>query len=152
MYYTLQPPDYSPVTGADISTVRDASDGTLYWSCQVAVPQQAPQQAVYHWINNVSTRHPIEKTVTGRGQLVVLNGQLWLNAWNESESPRKGYLILIPECVSPEPMNGAQGPPGPQGPAGTGGSGLTDEQAATLAWAADLRAASIDLQGVLQGG
>lgn len=152
--YILEPPDRPPISGADISAVRDGSDGSIFWSCQVSVSGAPPEQHVYRYDGHASTVVPLERTVTGRGQLTVLNGQLWLCAWNESDSPKRGYLIQIPQCRSPEPLRGpagAPGVPGPQGPAGPkgdtgdpgpaggGGGALTDEQAGALQWLMDLR-------------
>lgn len=106
--YVFETDDYPPVTAADISAAYDHADGSIYWTCQVSIKDAPPQQAVYHLVNGKSTRLPVQKTVTGRGMFRVLNGHLYLTAWNEAEKPKRGYGIPIPECRAPEILQVAQ--------------------------------------------
>lgn len=82
------------VTAANIHAIRDGA-GVLFWTCQEGYSGQSPQQVVYRVDATGQHKVPLEKTVTGRGQLSIIDGALYLNAWNEAEG-KVGYLIPVP--------------------------------------------------------
>ena len=94
--YKLDTP--GAISGADISSATDGA-GVLFYSYQMAVSGQPPVQAVRRRLPN-GTTEPIALplTVTGRGQLCVDGGALWLTAWQEV-GPKTGWRIPIAEWV-----------------------------------------------------
>ena len=46
VFQLTQADNHAPVSGADVSAVRDCADGAIFWSCQVSTPN-GPRQAVY---------------------------------------------------------------------------------------------------------
>ncbi len=80
----------TPYTGATISVARSA-DGSIFWSCQAD-----DQQKVFHQVGAASTLVELPFAPTGRGQLAVLGGELYLVTWNEhtsGECKAGAYLI-----------------------------------------------------------
>lgn len=130
------------VTAANIHAIRDGA-GILWWTCQEGYSGRGPEQVVYRIDGGIQSKVALEKTVSGRGQLSIIDSQLYLNAWSESEG-KVGYLIPIPGWT-PYPAAGAgpagpQGPQGPkgdtgaQGPAGSGGGALEPGDRKALDW------------------
>lgn len=107
------------VTGANIHAAKDGA-GVLWWTCQEGFSGRPPEQVVYRIDAGVQRKVTLEKTVTGRGQLSIIDGQLYLDAWNETEG-KVGYLIPVPGWTPYPPAQGVPGPAGPQGPKGDKG-------------------------------
>lgn len=106
------------VTAANIHAIKDGA-GVLFWTCQEGYAGRSPEQVVYRIDGSgVQSKITLPKVVSGRGQLSLIDGQLYLNAWNEAEG-KVGYLIPVPGWT-PYPAAGA-GPQGPQGPQGVPG-------------------------------
>lgn len=88
----------NPYSGATISVVR-SGDGSLFWSCQ-----SDDKQVVFHQVGKASTLVALPFTPSGRGQLSVLDGALYLVTWNEHAEggyPAGAYLIGPIEGYAP---------------------------------------------------
>jgi len=75
------------ITGADISAEL-ADDGSLIVSYQTAAGQ-----VVQAYQSEAPSPVPLPKTISGRGQLLVLGGVIYLLAWSEKDTPKCAYLI-----------------------------------------------------------
>ena len=75
------------ITGADISAEL-ADDGSLIVSYQTATGQ-----VVQSYQSEAPSPVPLPKTISGRGQLLVIGGVIYLLAWSEKDAPRCAYLI-----------------------------------------------------------
>ena len=75
------------ITGADISAEL-ADDGSLIVSYQTAAGQ-----VVQAYQSEAPSPVTLPKTISGRGQLLVLGGVIYLLAWSEKDAPRCAYLI-----------------------------------------------------------
>lgn len=89
------------ISAADISSAESA-DGVIFYSYQQKTSGGPPMQAVYRRMPDGSYEPvPLERRVTGRGQLSAEAGELWLTAWDESASPKVGWRIKVPGYVAP---------------------------------------------------
>lgn len=88
------------ISAADISSAP-SGDGAIFYSYQMKSPAGPPIQAVRRWQNGASTPVPLPRAVTGRGQLSVDGGALWLTAWDEAASPKVAWRFAIPGYVAP---------------------------------------------------
>ena len=75
------------ITGADISAEL-ADDGSLIVSYQTATGQ-----VVQSYQSEAPSPVTLPKTISGRGQLLVLGGVIYLLAWSEKDTPKCAYLI-----------------------------------------------------------
>ena len=75
------------ITGADISAEL-ADDGSLIVSYQTAAGQ-----VVQAYQSEAPSPVTLPKTISGRGQLLVLGGVIYLLAWSEKDTPKCAYLI-----------------------------------------------------------
>lgn len=75
------------ITGADISAEL-ADDGSLIVSYQTAAGQ-----VVQAYQSEAPSPVTLPKTISGRGQLLVLGGVIYLLAWSEKDAPKCAYLI-----------------------------------------------------------
>jgi len=97
------------ISAADISSAPSA-DGAIFYSYQQKT-SGLPVQAVYRRAPDGSVAPvPIERRVTGRGQLSVEGGVLVLTAWDEAASPKAAWRIEVPGYV---PFASAPGGGGP---------------------------------------
>jgi len=86
------------ISAADISSAPSA-DGAIFYSYQQKT-SGLPVQAVYRRAPDGSVAPvPIERRVTGRGQLSVEGGVLVLTAWDEAASPKAAWRIEVPGYV-----------------------------------------------------
>ena len=86
------------ISAADISSAPSA-DGAIFYSYQQKT-SGLPVQAVYRRAPDGSVAPvPIERRVTGRGQLSVEGGVLVLTAWDEAASPKVAWRIEVPGYV-----------------------------------------------------
>lgn len=135
------------ISGADISSATDGA-GVLFYSYQMAVPGAPPVQVVRRRLpSGVTEPVALPMTVTGRGQLCVDGGALWLTAWQETGG-KTGWRIPIAEFVpvtvrgpagpagpaGAQGPRGAVGPQGPQGVPGPSGAALTADERTALDW------------------
>lgn len=88
------------ISAADISSAP-SGDGAIFYSYQMKSPAGPPIQAVRRWQNGTSAPVPLPRTVTGRGQLSVDGGALWLTAWDEAANPKVAWRFAIPGYVAP---------------------------------------------------
>lgn len=89
------------ISAADISSAESA-DGVIFYSYQQKTSGGPPMQAVYRRMPDGSYEPvPLERRVTGRGQLSAEAGELWLTAWDEAVSPKVGWRIKVPGYVAP---------------------------------------------------
>ncbi len=97
------------ISAADISSAPSA-DGAIFYSYQQKT-SGLPVQAVYRRAPDGSVAPvPIERRVTGRGQLSAEGGVLVLTAWDEAASPKVAWRIEVPGYV---PFASAPGGGGP---------------------------------------
>ena len=94
------------ISGADISSAPSA-DGAIFYSYQQKGPPNAPPvQVVFKRLSNGTAQQvPLPMQVTGRGQLSVENGALYLTAWQES-GIKTGWRIPVPGYVPTLPPAG----------------------------------------------
>lgn len=95
------------ISGADISSATDGA-GVLFYSYQMARSGQPPLQVVRRRLANGTfdpNPVPLPMTVTGRGQLSVDGGVLYLTAWQES-GIKTGWRIPVPGWVAAAPAAG----------------------------------------------
>ncbi len=86
------------ISAADISSAPSA-DGAIFYSYQQKT-SGLPVQAVYRRAPDGSVAPvPIERRVTGRGQLSAEGGALVLTAWDEAASPKTAWRIEVPGYV-----------------------------------------------------
>jgi len=86
------------ISAADISSAPSA-DGAIFYSYQQKT-SGLPVQAVYRRAPDGSVAPvPIERRVTGRGQLSAEGGVLVLTAWDEAASPKVAWRIEVPGYV-----------------------------------------------------
>ena len=86
------------ISAADISSAPSA-DGAIFYSYQQKT-SGLPVQAVYRRAPDGSGAPvPIERRVTGRGQLSVEGGALVLTAWDEAAIPKVAWRIEVPGYV-----------------------------------------------------
>ena len=86
------------ISAADISSVSSA-DGAIFYSYQQKT-SGPPMQAVYRRAPDGSYEPvPLERRVTGRGQLSAEAGELWLTAWDEAASPKVAWRLAVPGYV-----------------------------------------------------
>jgi len=92
------------VTAANIHSIKDGA-GVLFWTCQEGYSGRGPEQVVYRIDSSGQRKVTLEKTVTGRGQFSIIDGALFLNAWNEAEG-KIGYIIPVPGWTPYPPSAG----------------------------------------------
>lgn len=88
------------ISAADISSAP-SGDGAIFYSYQMKSTAGPPVQAVRRWQNGTSAPVPLPRAVTGRGQLSIDGGALWLTAWDEAASPKAAWRFAIPGYVAP---------------------------------------------------
>lgn len=97
------------ISAADISSAP-SGDGAIFYSYQMKSPAGPPIQAVRRWQNGTSAPVPLPRAVTGRGQLSVDGGALWLTAWDEAASPKAAWRFAIPDYIAPATAPGGVAP------------------------------------------
>ena len=91
----VTPSGFEGYAGATV-TAYQSGDGSVFWACNAKYPDGSFQEAVFHQVGDHSELVSLPKPVAGRGSLVVINGELFLAAW---DGPNVAYLERVPGWV-----------------------------------------------------